>query len=185
MKTCNICNQTKTNHEFAKDKNNKDYLRDWCRACGRTRPRKPYLKVPQDAFPRTCIGCNETKEATHFYYNWKREQFTSRCKPCHAEASRKLHANKTKFRVLQNDAYYRRQYGITLLEVEELKIKSENKCAICTAEFSTDNKPRIDHCHKTEKIRGLLCHRCNVGIGLFGDSAELLRKAAKYVLKTK
>ena len=53
MKTCNICNQTKTNHEFAKDKNNKDYLRDWCRACGRTRPRKPYLKVPQHVLDAT------------------------------------------------------------------------------------------------------------------------------------
>lgn len=181
MKTCNLCNQTKTNSEFSKDKNTPDYLRPWCRACGRTRPRNPQLKVPVDVIDRKCIGCEEVKEAKHFYYNWKREEFTSRCKPCHSDASRKLYADKSKFRVLQNDAYYRKQYGITLLEVEEMKQRCNNSCEICGILFATDNKPRVDHCHVTGRVRGLLCHKCNVAIGLLKDDASLMRKAAEYV----
>ena len=39
----------------------------------------------------------------------------------------------------------------------------------------------VDHCHKTGKIRGLLCNRHNQGIGYMNDSPELLMKAAKYI----
>ena len=184
MKTCNICNITKTNAEFSRDRNSKDYMREWCRSCGKTKPKKPHLKVPKDAEPRSCVGCNETKEASQFYYNWKREQFTSRCKPCHAASSKKLYQDKSKFRVLQNDSYYRRQYGITLIEVQELKEQHNNQCAICSIEFTENAKPRVDHCHRTQKIRGLLCHKCNLGIGLFKDNPILLERAAQYVLKT-
>lgn len=183
MKTCSICKETKTNHEFSKDRNTPDYLRDWCRKCGRTRPRKPGLSVPKDAIPRTCAGCKAAKPASDFYYNWKREEFTARCKPCHSEASKQLYAEKSKFRILQNDAYYRKQYGITLLEVEEMKQKANNQCQICSVDFDTKNRPRVDHCHSTGRVRGLLCHKCNVALGLLHDSADLLRKAADYVLK--
>lgn len=184
MKTCSVCNQTKTNFEFNKDRTSPDYMKPWCRPCGRTKPRKPHALVPKDAPDKKCIGCQEIKKASSFYYNWKQEEFTARCKPCHAESSRKLYANKSKFRVLQNDAYYRRHYGITLLEVEELKQKANHQCQICSSEFSEKNKPRVDHCHSTGKIRGLLCHKCNVALGLLQDSSKLLRKAASYVSKT-
>lgn len=39
----------------------------------------------------------------------------------------------------------------------------------------------VDHCHKSKQIRGLVCHRCNVGLGYFRDDPELLRAAAAYL----
>ena len=58
-------------------------------------------------------------------------------------------------------------------------------CALCGAEYSTygDNPRRlhVDHDHETEKIRGLLCNTCNLGLGAFKDSIELMLEAINYL----
>lgn len=43
------------------------------------------------------------------------------------------------------------------------------------------NKMNIDHCHKTNVVRGLLCRMCNMGLGAFKDNPTALRKAADYI----
>lgn len=43
----------------------------------------------------------------------------------------------------------------------------------------------VDHCHKTLKVRGLLCGNCNRGLGLLQDNPDFLRKAADYIEKNK
>lgn len=52
-------------------------------------------------------------------------------------------------------------------------------CAICLLAPAEC----VDHNHTTDKVRGLLCPRCNMGIGLLGDSAATAHSAAKYLLK--
>lgn len=75
-------------------------------------------------------------------------------------------------------------YGITLEEYEELKIKQNNECAICEGEGRGRYKVLdIDHDHETGKVRGLLCHTCNSGIGMLKDSTLLLEKAINYLNK--
>lgn len=54
------------------------------------------------------------------------------------------------------------------------------RCWICRAEPRT-RKLAVDHCHKTEAIRGLLCSRCNYGLSLFRDNPTALRQAADYL----
>lgn len=64
-------------------------------------------------------------------------------------------------------------------------------CAICKRPESiilsgTHEKPKrlaIDHCHKTKKIRGLLCQKCNTSIGAFNESIEILNSAIEYLKK--
>jgi recombination endonuclease VII len=54
-------------------------------------------------------------------------------------------------------------------------------CFICGESFPSARKVHLDHDHRTQIIRGLLCGSCNVGLGSFRDSARLLRAAAAYV----
>ena len=78
----------------------------------------------------------------------------------------------------------RYKYGLEPLEFAILLEKQGNKCLICEKEFSDmliESKPYIDHCHKTKMIRGVLCMKCNSGLGQFEDNPERLRKAADYL----
>lgn len=57
-------------------------------------------------------------------------------------------------------------------------------CVVCGEVQLDPYKMHIDHCHSTGKIRGLLCGKCNVGIGMFRDSPENLMRAAAYLNRT-
>ena len=57
----------------------------------------------------------------------------------------------------------------------------DGKCAICKKEKTITNNFYVDHCHKTKKVRGLLCMRCNSGMGYFKDNASLMEKAIEYL----
>ena len=56
------------------------------------------------------------------------------------------------------------------------------KCEICNQTI-TESTCHIDHCHKTNKVRGLLCNTCNKGLGLFKDNIAALSKAILYLEK--
>jgi len=82
----------------------------------------------------------------------------------------------------------KKKYGLTIEQYDEMLQKQNNVCAICQEpSLSLDprtNKVRrlaVDHCHKTGKIRGLLCSKCNKGIGLFRDNPVLFANVIKYL----
>lgn len=71
-------------------------------------------------------------------------------------------------------------YGITPEEYQKLVDEQNGVCKICSGTDS--GRPlSVDHCHKTKRIRGLLCTRCNLGLGYFKDEPERLRRAAEYL----
>ena len=74
-----------------------------------------------------------------------------------------------------------KRYGITLAEKNKMQDEQENKCKICHQDFLADVEPHVDHCHTSGKIRGLLCSRCNLGLGHFQDNPLALVKAAEYL----
>jgi hypothetical protein len=57
--------------------------------------------------------------------------------------------------------------------------EQQGLCAICEIELTT--RVHVDHDHETGVIRGLLCERCNIGLGYFSDSPEKMRSAALYI----
>ena len=62
--------------------------------------------------------------------------------------------------------------------------KQNNKCKICLVEFDElipNQKINVDHCHTTNKVRGLLCSLCNRGLGQFKDNTERLTNAINYL----
>lgn len=71
------------------------------------------------------------------------------------------------------------RYGITTAEYWDLVAEQNGVCAICGN--PNGKKLHVDHDHKTNKVRGLLCGNCNKGIGLFKDDITLLDKAIKYL----
>jgi hypothetical protein len=74
------------------------------------------------------------------------------------------------------------KYGITLSEYNSLLLEQNSNCAICGINQSELNRPLyVDHCHSTGKVRGLLCRKCNVSIGMLGDSIDLVEKSLIYL----
>lgn len=74
-------------------------------------------------------------------------------------------------------------YGITVADYDAMVEAQGNRCAICQTETITGNATywHVDHDHATGRIRGLLCHYCNLGLGSFKDDPELLRRAVAYL----
>lgn len=81
--------------------------------------------------------------------------------------------------LLAKNAWLKR-YGITITDYEALLHKQNGKCAIC-GQKSKDHTLAVDHCHRTRRVRGLLCSQCNQGLGRFKDKPELLRRAIAYL----
>jgi len=94
------------------------------------------------------------------------------------ELARKVGYNKTRklFR-----------YGLNKAKYDTMLQEQNGVCAICKAtSFGIEGRRwAIDHDHKTSKVRGLLCHSCNAGIGLLKDSPEILKAAAEYLEKAR
>ncbi len=86
-------------------------------------------------------------------------------------------------RYLTNRKSDLRKYGLTLEQYDKLEKMQKGKCAICRS-TELNKKLAIDHCHKTGKVRGLLCSNCNNGLGKFKDSKKLLVKALKYLYES-
>ena len=82
----------------------------------------------------------------------------------------------------RRDVVIRNQYGITLEQYNNM-LKAQNySCAICGEEDEVEGRRlAIDHCHTTGQVRGLLCGKCNRGLGLFYDNEDLLQKAIQYL----
>ena len=72
-------------------------------------------------------------------------------------------------------------HGLTYKEWEGLWYAQDGRCAICDKFFAEQIDINVDHDHETGKIRGLLCRKCNYGLGYFDDSVELLEEATQYI----
>lgn len=82
----------------------------------------------------------------------------------------------------KEDRRLKRLYGITSTEYDNLFTKQNGLCAICKSTKSTNSKKfHIDHNHTNGKVRALLCNHCNIGLGHFKDSINLLQTAIEYI----
>lgn len=74
-------------------------------------------------------------------------------------------------------------YQMTVAEYEQMLQKQNGGCAICDAKVGRGNTKKlfVDHCHATNKIRGLLCGKCNSALGMLNDNPRLIQKALEYI----
>lgn len=86
------------------------------------------------------------------------------------------------------DKYYRRKYGISLVQYNEMLRQQGEKCLICSQhetqkEHDKVRRLAVDHCHASKKVRGLLCNNCNARLGHSDDSVRLLCYTILYLDK--
>jgi len=89
----------------------------------------------------------------------------------------------------QRDAKMKRDHGVGIARYLEIWAQQDGRCALCGKAESgvldhrrgTEQDMPLDHDHRTGRIRAILCHNCNRGIGLLCDDPALLRQAAAYV----
>jgi hypothetical protein len=72
-------------------------------------------------------------------------------------------------------------YGITLKERDALFQRQDSKCAICRSATTAGNGWHVDHCHKTKRVRGILCNHCNLTLGHAKENPDILVAAARYL----
>ncbi len=124
-------------------------------------------------------------------------QVRSDCRLCDARKSKARYYKRQSKRLIQHREYRKglsaeeklqraqsraiavklRRYKISQGFLDALLVEQNNLCAIC----ERNGRLVIDHSHKTGKVRGLLCYACNLGLGLFRDSAGSLQKAVAYL----
>lgn len=133
-------------------------------------PRHPHNKLEENK--KYCRSCT-------LYQRRYRKRLKS-LGLCTAHPFRKAEKGKLQCRARLNKALLSK-HNITLTQYEKMKLKQPN-CPICGTCFQVE-VPRIDHDHKSGKIRNLLCDRCNRGLGYFKESITAFKNAIRYLRK--
>lgn len=145
-----------------------------------------YYQTKDSFRPKVDVPWGKTKEQHRLYYaRWRelnREDYNKRRKEW-ADKNRQKRTAQSRNSLLQ------RKYGLSLKEFNSMLVKQNYACAICCKKpvqrkdrmGRIDLNLRVDHCHKTFKVRGLLCHNCNSALGHFKDNVEILKNAIAYI----
>ena len=136
----------------------------------RNKPQKDMTATPEK-YPQGYFNVKKCKSCTNLF-----QPIAPSHLHCSQECADKSLASR----------YLTRNYGITIDDYHELRIQQSSLCAICGQEGFVMKKEHklklvVDHDHNTGKVRGLLCHNCNRGLGLFQDNTGFLSNAVKYL----
>lgn len=158
MKTCTKCGKHKKSSEFFKRNDTKSWqtLRSHCKDC--------------------------TSKKTSTYYSENSEKYKSLSKEWYIKNRSRLVEYNKNHKEETRQYNLMKKYGIGLDDFDALLKIQGGLCAICKK--SSGTKPLfVDHCHKTGKVRGLLCGSCNSAIGLLKESTTSMTRAIKYLKK--
>lgn len=138
----------------------------------------------------------ELKERNRLYYLNNKEKINERARQWKAKNKEKANESSRKSNKKRRDSnpkeieknrMLKYKYGISWDNFVELFEKQHGCCAICKTSLSListglkHNTANVDHCHQTNKVRGLLCNPCNQALGLFKDSTTILKNAEEYL----
>lgn len=166
-RTCGLCRADKPVSAFSYRNKGKGKLQARCKTCCSVQF-KEYRLANLDKF-------REYKQS-------RRPENAARA--AELRRKRKAEAPLREF-MRKRNAHLRVTFGLDHTEYDAILARQGGVCAIC----GTDDPGRgssffhVDHCHGTGKVRGLLCNRCNLGLGYFQDDAERLVAAATYLVR--
>lgn len=171
MKTCSECGDEKDETRFSRLLLAPDGLRYSCKDCVRK------YNQEREKNPKTKRDAAKKKEYDLARYHTNSEAIL-------AAASVKYWADPEKARRYQREhkkpGAYLKPYGLTIEDYNRMFLEQRGACSICNKK---EEKLCVDHDHKTGKVRGLLCLKCNFGLGFLQDSKILLSSACKYLDK--
>jgi hypothetical protein len=104
-------------------------------------------------------------------------RFRPYCGPCGLERKRELYVHNPE---RARRSHLRQKFGISPEQYREIEQAQGGMCRLCGKSPKT-RQLAVDHDHTTGSIRGLLCYRCNTGLGALGDDPEGLQRALDYV----
>jgi Recombination endonuclease VII len=159
MKRCRHCGELKPLDDFYAEKSGRHGKRPECKACTAARRREWYER-------------NRDREIA-------RVRAWQQANPERLKATRER--NRGRHNVKMRELHLRNKFGLTPKEYEHILKRQDGVCALCERQPTPGISLHVDHDHGTGEVRGLLCMRCNNGLGLFGEDPSLLRRAARYV----
>lgn len=143
---------------------------------------------------KTCSTCGIEKELGNFNRASKsKDGRQPRCRECQRAAGRayreangdvlrekaREYAKANRGRRANN--HRRSRYGVDEERFESMLHEHGGRCAICRKPCGTGTALSVDHDHESGAVRGLLCRKCNAGIGNLGDDPELVERALRYL----
>lgn len=129
----------------------------------------------QDDSTRWCSHCQRNLPLSAHY-----KKPRAWCKACTRKAQRYSHDPR---KALKQRLW--RDYKLTIQEYEGMVFEQMGVCPICGEwpQLVRGQRLHVDHDHQSGKVRDLLCHACNAGLGNFRDDPERLRSAIEYLKK--
>lgn len=163
MKLCPRCKNVLSKRQFFSENTSKDGVSFACRRCESKRKKEARLNNPELVEKHRANG-------RRWYKNNKE----------HKNAQNKAwkENNPNKFR----EGNLKSRFGITIQDFNNQLVVQKNRCAVCG--IHADELTyylSVDHCHKTGALRGLLCKKCNLGLGHFNDDIKILKAAVFYL----
>lgn len=147
-----------------------------------------------DMVTKRCYTCGEVKPISSYGLNGQnKDGHFGSCKLCrNAYLRSRYDSDNPAQRESQRWRQIKHNYGITKAEWLAMYAAQEGLCGICSKPLSTEQfktagnrqSTCIDHDHDTHKVRGLLCHSCNLGIGNMQHDVATLQRAIEYLERT-
>jgi len=130
---------------------------------------------------KICTKCGKEKVLGEFYREPSHKNgLQPWCKICMNRATKKRY-NTPEGKKIVWERDLKNLYGITFDEYNAIFEKQNGGCKICGKKLLNGRQLDTDHDHKTGEVRGLLCSKCNRGLGCFEDNPNLLEAGAMYL----
>jgi hypothetical protein len=154
-----------------------------CSAC---RELKPSAEYQPSVVKAGCGACRACKYKQKREYETRNAAKVARARSDHRQRNLDHHQETRRAHYRNNPTAYRgynlARYGITIADYDVMLAAQGGGCACCGAKANrTGKRLFVDHDHDTGAVRGILCHKCNAGIGALGDSVDGVRRALQYL----
>jgi hypothetical protein len=136
-----------------------------------------------------CKECKVEKPLLEFYFSKKGSKDKlypdSLCKSCKTIRCKKwFKENKKKAQAFGLKSKLKKRYNMTVEEYQTLLINQDGRCKICSKRQARRSLS-VDHCHTTNVVRGLLCDKCNMALGLIHDNLDILDGMKQYLINSR